>query len=183
MEQDQVKTTVISLLGGPCSGKSTLAADLYAKMKRRHMKVEMVREVAKEWAYDGKQIGPFEQIAIIGEQIKKESSLFGKVDYIITDSPVLLGAFYFDYNHDQRFMNTMVNEYYEFAKTRDIKFINYVIPRADAPYNPEGRFESEQESIDIDDAIVLYLAAEGYFYNLFQDNDHEAIANTILRYL
>ena len=92
-------TTVINLISGPGSGKSTLAAELYANMKRRHLDVEIVREVAKEWAYEGKKIGPFEQIAIIGEQIKKESSLFGKVNYIVTDSPTLLGAFYFEHNH------------------------------------------------------------------------------------
>jgi len=154
-------TTVINLIGGPGCGKSTLAAELYARMKRNHMKVEMVREVAKEWAWEGKEITAFDQISIIGEQIKKESSLFNKVDYIITDSPVLLGSFYFDYNHDQRFMNKMVKDYYKFSESKGITFINFVLDRYEE-YDPKGRFESEQDAIDIDTAILLYLAAEEY---------------------
>ena len=166
-------TTVINLIGGPGCGKSTLAAELYAKMKRKHMKVEMVREVAKEWAWEGKEITAFDQISIIGEQIKKESSLFNKVDFIITDSPVLLGAFYFDYNHDERFMNTMVSEYYKYSISKGIKFINYVVPRKDI-YDPSGRFESYEEATNIDDAMVLYLAAEDYGFSFLSDRQESS---------
>lgn len=173
-------TTVISLIGGPGAGKSTMAADLYSKMKRKHMNVEMVREVAKEYAYDGRKIGPFEQIAIIGEQIKKESSLFGKVDYIVTDSPVLLGAFYFDYNHNERFMNKMVQDYYRFAEKNGIKFKNYIIPRIDEVYEKSGRFEDEADALDIDEAIVLYMAAEGYKGSMFGTDNHDLVVKTIL---
>jgi hypothetical protein len=165
-------TTVINLLGGPNCGKSTVAAELYAQMKRKHMNVEMVREVAKEWAWEGKKIGPFEQIAIIGEQIKRESSLFGKVDYIVTDSPVVLGAFYFEHNHKQKFMGEMVYDYYKFAKSKDIKFEHYIIPRTDEPYNQIGRFETEEQAKDIDSAIHFYM---------FQGNDHSKIVNNILK--
>lgn len=156
-------TTVINLIGGPGIGKSTLAAEVYAKMKHWGLDVEMVREVAKEWANEGRKIGPFEQISIIGEQIKKESSLFGKVDYIVTDSPVLLGSFYFEHNHDQQFMNKMVQDYYKFAEQNGVKFVNFVLERYEK-YIPKGRFETEQEAKEIDEAIVLYLAAEKYPY-------------------
>lgn len=160
-------TTVINLLGSPGAGKSTLAADLFAKMKRRGLKVEMVREVAKEWAWAGREIGPFDQIAIIGEQIGRESSLFGKVDYIITDSPVLLGAFYLDYYYDQLFMNTMVKEYYSYGERKGMKFVNFYLPKAEI-YDPEGRFESAEDIDNVDEALTLYLAAEGYEYTKLQ---------------
>jgi deoxyadenosine/deoxycytidine kinase len=156
-------TTVINLIGGPGCGKSTLAAQLYSDMKTFDLDVEMVREVAKEYAWEGKPLTAFNQISIIGEQIKKESSLFGKVDYIVTDSPVLLGSFYFEHNHDQQFMNKMVQDYYKFAEQNGVRFINFVLDRHQK-YNPKGRFESEQEAIQIDEAIVLYLAAENYKY-------------------
>lgn len=157
-------TTVISLLGGPGVLKSTTAAELYAKMKRKHMKVEMVREVAKEYAWAGHKIGPFEQIAILGEQIKRESLLYGKVDYIVTDSPVLLGAFYFEHNHKEIFMTKMVNEYYKFSKRNKVKFRNYLLPRV-VKYQQDGRFENEQQAKLIDSLIEDYLNYNWYAHD------------------
>jgi hypothetical protein len=175
-------TTVINLIGGPGAGKSTLAAELYAKMKRQQLDVEMVREVAKEWALEGRKIGPFEQLSILGEQIKKESSLFGKVQYVVTDSPVLLGAFYFDYNHDQEFMNKMVQDYYRFAQQNGVKFLNYMVPRCDK-YNTTGRFETEQEANDIDDAVYLYMACQDYEFTRFPNHSYSMVLDEILKEL
>lgn len=156
-------TTVINLLGGPSCGKSTLAAELYAKMKHLGLKVEMVREVAKEWAWEGRAIGAFDQMAILGEQIKRESSLYGKVDYIITDSPVLLGAFYFQHNHKQEFMSNMVFDYYNYSLNRDVNFKNFKLIRT-KDYEKAGRFESKEQALNIDNALTDFLVYWDYSY-------------------
>jgi len=174
-------TTVINLIGGPGCGKSTLAAEIFAKMKRLNMNVEMVREVAKEWAWEGKKIGPFEQLAILGEQIKKESSLYGKVEYLVTDSPVLLGAFYFEHNHKQTFANDMVHQYYKYAKEKGIIFKNYQLCR-NKPYNPEGRFESERQAKVLDKKILNFLLDHKYDFSQFTKHCPDArILELILR--
>ena len=162
-------TTVISLLGGPGVLKSTTAAELYAKMKRKHMKVELVREVAKDYAWAGHKIGPFEQISILGEQIKRESSLYGKVDYIVTDSPVMLGAFYFEHNHKEIFMTKMVNEYYKFSRRNNVKFKNYLLPRV-VKYQQDGRFENEVQAKHIDQSIEDYLNYNWYPHDKVNEN-------------
>lgn len=156
-------TKVINLIGGPGIGKSTLAAQLYADMKRLGHKVELVREVAKEWAWEEREIGPFDQIAMIGEQIRRESSLFNKVDYIITDSPVMLGAFYLEHNYDTGFMNKMVSDYYHFSEDNGIEFINLVLKR-DKEYEAAGRYETEEAAISIDSHLINYLNTHCYFY-------------------
>lgn len=173
-------TKVINLIAGPGAGKSTLAADLYARMKRNRMKVEMVREVAKEWVWQGREIGPFEQLAILGEQIHKESALFGKVDYVVTDSPVLLGAFYMSNNHNQKFANQFVKDYYNFAKQQGVVFLNAVLPRT-KEYDTEGRLETKSEAIEIDERIVEYLDDHWYDYVLHSPHcDDDEIIKRIL---
>jgi hypothetical protein len=159
-----VQTVVISLLGGPGVLKSTTAAELYAKMKRKRLKVELVREVAKDYAWAGHKIGPFEQISILGEQIKRESSLYGKVDYIVTDSPVMLGAFYFEHNHKEIFMSKMVSSYYKFSKQNGVKFKNYLLPRT-VKYQQDGRFENESQAKQVDMAIEDYLNYNWYAHD------------------
>jgi hypothetical protein len=150
-------TTVINLFSGPGSGKSTLQSDLYSHMKKQGKSVEMVREVAKKWAWSKKEISPLNQLNIIGEQIKDESELYGKVDYIITDSPILLGAFYMSYNHSEDFMMRMVLDYMYFAEKNGVKFINILLKRPKNMFDTRGRFESRAEVELIDEELVEFL--------------------------
>lgn len=150
-------TTVINLFGSPSSGKSTLQADLYAKMKKDGYDVEMVREVAKKWALSKNEISAFDQLNIIGEQIKHESDLYGKVEYIITDSPVMLGAFYMNYNHKERFMQNMVQYYMNFAQRKGVEFKNILLNRRGIPYQRNGRFESENEVTNLENSLQEFL--------------------------
>lgn len=164
------KTIVINFIGGPGCRKSTMAADMYAVMKRKRMSVELVREVAKEWAIEGRKIGPFEQLSILGEQIQRESSLYTKVKYIVTDSPVVLGAFYFDHNHKQTFANEMIRAYYDFANRHGVQFKNIFLPRRE-DYDPEGRYETKEEAMHLDKAIFDYLSLHRYDMRVFTENN------------
>lgn len=150
-------TTVVNLFGGPGSGKSTLQSDLYSYMKKQGKSVEMVREVAKKWAWSKTKITPLNQLNIIGEQIKDESELYGKVDCIITDSPILLGAFYMSYNHGEDFMMRMVLDYMYFAEKNGVKFINILLKRPENKFDTRGRFESRAEVELIDEELIKFL--------------------------
>ncbi len=89
-----MKTKVISLFGGSGLGKSTLAAGLFYQMKMQGLHTELVREYVKQWAWDNIKVGKFDQIYLTGKQAKAESRLYNKVDYIVTDSPILLSPIY-----------------------------------------------------------------------------------------
>lgn len=43
---------IINLFGGPCSGKSTVAAEVYAKLKRAKYNAGLVLEAAQDFVYD-----------------------------------------------------------------------------------------------------------------------------------
>jgi len=173
------KTTVINLFGGPGVGKSTLQADLYADMKKRGCRVEMVREVAKKWAWDDREITALDQLNIIGEQIKDESELYGKVDFIITDSPIMLGAFYMDYNHGELFMQKMVQEYMEFAEKNGVNFMNILLSRKHMKYNPFGRFESEWQAKNLDEQLQGFLFETRLEFNRLNGFPEDRVENII----
>ena len=82
-----------NLFGGPCSGKSATMAGLFYQMKLKHLSVEMVTEYAKDLVYSEQfnlLQGPNHQISIFAEQNRRQLILQNKVDWAITDSPLLL---------------------------------------------------------------------------------------------
>ena len=86
--------TVINFYGGPGSGKSTAAAGLFYNMKIAGYSVELTDEFAKECVWEGNIPMLADQLWVLGHQHRKILRLSDKVDYIITDSPVLLSPIY-----------------------------------------------------------------------------------------
>src|SRR5256885_11799690 len=87
-------TTIFDLYGGPGTGKSTSAALMYAMLKQKGVNSELVREYVKDWAWDDRKINTYDQLYLMGKQIRRESMLYGKVDAIVSDSPVMMGIYY-----------------------------------------------------------------------------------------
>lgn len=94
----QRPTMVVNLYGGPGAGKTTAAWELAAELKKQGVVTEYVPEYAKELVWDDRLDlldGSAEhQRAILREQKRRLERLRGKVDIIVTDSPVLLSVFY-----------------------------------------------------------------------------------------
>lgn len=149
-------TNVISLYAGSGAGKSTTAADLYAKMKQLGLHVELVREYVKDWAWDGRKIGIYDQVYIFGKQAHAESKLYDIVDYIVTDSPVLLGAFYEEYYHKVQIVRPAVLNFLREAEARGVQYFNYFLER-NKPFDPRGRYETEDQARNIDVALKSWL--------------------------
>lgn len=150
------KTQVINLLGGPGTGKSTLAAALYADMKLSGYSVEVVNEYAKELVYEDRHSELANQLYVTIGQYKKLSRLFGKVDYIITDSPLSLSKIYAKlYGYNPKIIGDICDIY-------DDEVINkyYYLERHEEKYQQEGRVQNEEEAIDIDECILNTLTYE-----------------------
>lgn len=154
------KTTVINLYGGSGVGKSTVAALLFANMKMRGMNVELVREYVKLWAWGGRQIRPADQIYLLGKQSAYESALYGKVDFIVTDSPVLLAGAYAQWHSgkDGVYVSEAARAFYSVSeKSHNVTYLNYLLGR-DNEFDPRGRYETETEAKDFDGFLTSCLA-------------------------
>ena len=94
------KTLVVNLFSGPGAGKSTIAAELFAKLKWEGIDCELVTEFAKELVWEQRHDTFRNQIYIFGKQHQMVFRVLGKVDVVVTDSPFILSAVYDEYNRE-----------------------------------------------------------------------------------
>jgi len=150
---------VVNLYSGPGGGKSTTAALLFGALKQRNINVELVTEYVKSWAYEKRPIGAYDQFYFLGKQIRRESLLYGKVDVIITDSPVLMGSLY-AYKYSPlsvaEGVRSAIMAFYRQSAADGHQHVHVMLNRS-YPYQTSGRYESENEAKQIDQDIKSLL--------------------------
>ncbi|MHA1676322.1 MAG: AAA family ATPase [Candidatus Njordarchaeales archaeon] len=149
-------TIVVNMLGGSGIGKSTTAAGLYYHMKLAGMNVELVREYVKILAWQGTKIGQFDQVNIFGEQCKLEHTLYDKVDFIVTDSPILLAPIYEVFYHGESIIEEAAIKFLNKASSQGVKHVNILLGR-NKPYDTRGRYQTEAEALDVDSRTISFL--------------------------
>lgn len=152
---------VVNLFGGPGCGKSATAAGVYSSLKVRGINCELVREYAKELLYADriKEMMSFQEV-IYAEQHARIQHLEGKVDYVITDSPILLSAVYPDINRDLYNLNLWpaLHEFKTLVRAQFLYYdnINIWLERPEN-YETDGRLQTEKEARFVDDMIWTEL--------------------------
>lgn len=153
-------TLLINLYGGPGPGKSTFAAALLSELKQRGVNAELVREYAKGWAWEGRKISPLDQFYVFGKQLRAEACLLGKVEVIVTDSPILLGCVYGD-RYGAGDVADVLRQACEVYRARladgGHEHEHYMLQRSKA-YNPVGRNETEAQARELDGSIAVEAA-------------------------
>ena len=132
-------TLIVNLYGGPGTGKSSGAAYIFSKLKMAGIDAEYVTEFAKDKVWEN-NIEAFKcQFYITGKQSFRISRCFGKVDVIITDSPIVLGKIYADLIGRPKLGLACLEEadQYPVGSTLEI-FLRRV-----KPYNTNGRNQTE----------------------------------------
>lgn len=142
--------TIINLFGGPGIGKSTTALSVVGKMKKMRLNVEFVDEYAKQLTWEKRHNELTNQIYISAKQYKKINKLEGNVDWIVTDSPLIMGSVY---TPDSYFKNyfPLLKEIWDHYNN-----INYFLIR-EFDYVSIGRNQTSKESEEIDLKILNLL--------------------------
>jgi len=148
----QTKMLIINLFGAPGAGKSTGAAYVFSQLKAAGVNAELVTEFAKDKVWEGTKAVFENQAYIFGKQYFRISRLEGKVDVVITDSPILLSAFYNDNDHvlGEEF-DKLVFKVFDYYNRIDV-FVHRV-----KPYNEAGRFQTEEESDAVSKEMLRFL--------------------------
>lgn len=168
-------TKVVSFLAGPGCGKSTTSAGLFYEMKLLGHNVELVPEYAKKWAWQQKKITPLDQAFLFGKQSQSESCLYGKVDYVISDSSIYLAPMYEEYYAGKSLVLPSVHEFFRYAhENYDVEHINILLTR-NKPYNPKGRYETEKQATEIDAFLRTKLKEWGVVYTELSLDDRARV--------
>ena len=138
-------TLIVNLFGGPGTGKSTAAAYIFSRLKMIGIDIELVTEFTKDKVWEDNKKVFNNQLYITGKQSFKISRVFGEVDVIINDSPILNGVVYTDKKY---LKSAIVEEFMSYGDNNLNIFLNRV-----KDYNPNGRNETEETARLIDQKL------------------------------
>jgi nicotinamide riboside kinase len=168
-------TKIVNLYGGSGVGKSTIAALLFARMKILGADVELVREYVKLWAWGGRKVRPTDQIYLLGKQSSYESALYGRVGWVVTDSPVMLAGAYAEWHSGEegRYVTEAAKAFYGISEgSHQTTYLNYFLAR-DNDFESKGRYETEEEARAFDGFLTGYLARNIGPYVTVHGTEHE----------
>lgn len=158
-------TIIVNLYGGPGSGKSTTCAGVFERLKLRNINCEMATEYAKDKVWEESFKTLDDQIYVFGKQLHKINRLIGKVDVVITDSPLLFSIQY-DKEKNEAFKTLVLDQY------NRMNNLNFFIVRNNH-YEPKGRMQTLEESKEIDENIKNILDSNHIPYTFVQKETFE----------
>lgn len=157
---------VINLFGGPGTGKSTTAADLFALMKWNNMNAELVNEYAKEVTWEERFRILEDQFYVTAKQNRKLTRIKDQVEWAVTDSPLILALAYAKEDYLPNYFRKLVMELYD---TYDN--INIFLER-EKPYHKVGRSQTEEQARAIDDWVRSFLDEHNYPYYVVKADEN-----------
>lgn len=131
-------TKIINFWAGPGSGKSTSAAHLFAVLKQNDYDCELVTEFAKQLVWQERHATFNDQLYILSKQNHKLETLRGKVDYIISDSPICLSLIYQPKDYYASFKSLVWDIWNSYDN------VNIFLNRT-KKYNPNGRNQKKKK--------------------------------------
>ena len=142
---------VINFWGGPNSGKSTQAAGLFHRMKADNYSVEVVNEYAKMCVWEDQLDKLKDQLYITAKQNRRVIRLENKVDFCITDSPLMLGAVYRT-AYNQTYYSDLIDKicYECYSKHKNI---NFFMKRTSDNYTESQRSLDYENALKIDERM------------------------------
>lgn len=137
-------TRVLNFFSGPGAGKSTTKAGVFFELKCAGYRAAQIEEFATERSFEEDWDTLSNQRLVTEEQERRQRRLLGKVQWIVTDSPLVLGCLY-----SQGEFNTPEFHQEVWDKFNSYENVNIWLDRV-KPYQLYGRHHSEDEARDLD---------------------------------
>lgn len=152
-----MKPVLINFVGAPSSGKSMMAALTFVKLKMDHNSSELIQEYAKQLVWANRLEDLANQWYVTKKQYDMIRSVYSKVDYVVTDSCLLIGLHYNRY-HKNNVCNVEKTEMMILSKMEEFNNVYIFLKRnKDNPYEKVGRIHNEEQSIEIEEILKSTL--------------------------
>jgi hypothetical protein len=175
---------LINLFSGPGVGKTSIASGLLYQLKKRHISCDAPYEFPKVLAWDENHSAIKDQLYVIANQHRGIVKSWGKVDYIILDSPILLSLVYKNYYDKDDYPSNLYKESFD-KMVLDIHLqynnLNILLKRGNGVHNEKERYQNLEQSIDLDNRIKNILDINKLEYIEIEVNDDTV--NNILKLL
>lgn len=153
---------IINLFGGPGCGKTSIAAGLTYKLKNKHISCDAPYEFPKVLAWDKNNEAIGDQLYVVANQHRGIAKSYGKVKYIIVDSPILLSLVYKNYyNNSETYPAKLYGKEFDdmvLSIFNHYDNLNIVLKRStQGEHNDKERYQGLDESIELDNLIQSSL--------------------------
>lgn len=181
-----MKSKLITIMGAPASGKSTLATGVHTSLKKAGKNSIFISEEATDFiAQYGIPNNPIDQVTIFYKQSNRENMFIGSKDYIVCDSSGILNYFYF-----RRLFNNPLTD-------KDIATINHLqkeilkslskwnhifyVPPFQVNAKDGVRYHNEEEIKRLDNWIKSYLEIENIPFEDLSEIDYKLRQDFVLK--
>ena len=175
---------IVNLFGGPGIGKSSIANGLTYKLKKKHITCDNPYEFPKVLAWDENHSAIKDQLYVLANQHRGIVKSYGKVDYIILDSPIILSLVYRSVYKGLEYPATLYGDSFD-KMVLDIHnqydTLNILLKRTDGGFNEKERYQTIDESKMLDDEIEKTLINHNIPYVTIEVGDETV--NNILKIL
>jgi len=178
----QFKTKLINIIGGPGIGKTLTAADIFVNLKKQNIVIEYVQEYAKHlvWRQDFDKLN--NQYYVSTKQFELFNNISDKLDYIITDGPLIHGLYYNKFNIENN-SDIIKTEIKILELMNKFNNINILLERNDKyNYEQNGRLQTLNQSKIIDFEIEQILQKHDMIYKKFKYEQFNDILLYIKQY-
>ena len=166
---------VVNMFAGPGKGKSVMSAEVFALLKKRGINCELIQEYAKSRVWEESFRTLDDQIYVFGKQSHRQWQCDGKVDVIVTDSPLLLSIIY-DKSKTELLADLVMHVFDQYDN------LNIMLDYSFDGYETVGRMQNKHESDKIHENIRAMLDEELYeYYNLTMPDATKIVEWVLMR--
>ena len=159
---DNIKNTlIVNLFGGAGIGKSTLMARIFSELKIQGYDCEMVTEFAKDLVWEKRDETFKDELYIFAKQNHRLFRVNGKVDIVVTDRPLLLTNAY--NQNDKELCDLCLKTFKQYNNLN-------ILLKIQTTYQENGRMQSEEEAVQIDNVMKNILELNEVDYYIFENN-------------